>query len=397
MTYNQVKTDRNKIIIYSWNIPKGGLAKVILKEYNFFISMHKKVTLLTSDPIPGEYSADLPETIITVLSQNESEVNNHRSDISQFFPGLKITINSGIIRSGMKLFNYLKKEKPKIIITHQLLSAYLCLPFSLLFNRPFCIILHDNPFSFIEKSSVKNMNRCRRFSVNLAYLLANVVIQRSKYTICTTRQIKLNVEKHLKVRKKLVVAEYGIDQYSKKEKIPRELLLTVSKWSKFRNPVAYLEVIKLLPNETKLTFAGRWDSNEELLAFKDLVRRMNLENRIEVINDMSESELLDLYDRTKVFLRLGFNEMGSGQAILEALGHGCPVVISKHLGAADLIENGKEGFLVDERDLGDVAQKVTQILLDDIVYRNMSNSAYELAMRNGWDKYLETIYRITTA
>ncbi|MEM3489922.1 MAG: glycosyltransferase, partial [Nitrososphaerota archaeon] len=102
----------------------------------------------------------------------------------------------------------------------------------------------------------------------------------------------------------------------------------------------------------------------------------------------------DLYDRTRVFVRLGFNESGTGQAILEAIGHGCPVVISRSLGAASLIKNGKHGFLVNEMDLSEVAKKVIEIYGDDHLFQSMSDSAYDLARMNGWDNYLEKLRKI---
>ena len=88
-----------------------------------------------------------------------------------------------------------------------------------------------------------------------------------------------------------------------------------------------------------LVMAGRWDSEEEYSQFKSDVMQSNCSDSLIIRKELSEEELSDLYDRTRVFVRLGFNESGTGQAILEAIGHGCPVVIAKSIGASSLIED----------------------------------------------------------
>lgn len=379
------------IVIYTWNIPKGGLAKVMVREYHFFKSQINSVSIITSDPIPNAYVSTFSGTNITTLEADKQEVSTQKKDISHFFPGLEVSMNENVGRSIVRLVSFLKKVRPSVIISHQLLSAYLIFPYCLLFRKPYLIILHDNPFSFIEKSNQEKLFLFARIKSYLAYVLSNLVIWTSRRTLCTTSQIKNDVSGHLKVKKDLLVAEYGIEPFPEVSFANRNLFLTVSKWSRFRNPTAYLEILRLLPADMVLTFAGQWDSTHELESFKELARTMGLSNKLVVIPRLTELELSELYDRTRLFMRLGFNEKGTGQAILEALGHGCPVIISRGLGAADLIRDGKEGYLVDESNLEIVAKKLSEVFADDSLCRQLSDSAYKLAKRWEWNDYLKTI------
>ena len=131
---------------------------------------------------------------------------------------------------------------------------------------------------------------------------------------------------------------------------------------------------------------------QDLESFRSMLRSSTLEERIEIINDVSEEELSGLYDETRVFLRLGFNETGTGQAVLEALGHGCPVVISRTLGASGIVKDGEHGFLVNESNLKEVAFKIQVIFENNELAISMSKACYLLAQSNGWEAYLEKIY-----
>ena len=204
-------------------------------------------------------------------------------------------------------------------------------------------------------------------------------------------RIKQSLVKHIGDAANLMVAEYGIVAFPRAEKEERELLLTVSKWSRFRKPEKYLEILRCLSEDITLVFAGRWDSEKDLLDFSGSVQAMNLYHRVRILKDLSEDELSRLYDRTRVFLRLGFNETGTGQAIFEAIGHGCPVIVSKELGAADIVLDGVNGFIVDENNIPDVASKILEIFRNDELFGYMSQESYKLAESMRWETYLKRI------
>jgi len=71
-------------------------------------------------------------------------------------------------------------------------------------------------------------------------------------------------------------------------------------------------------------------------------------------------------------------------------------VISKDLGASTIIEDGKQGFLVDENDLPGVANKISMIFNDDNILRSMVSESYDLSKRKGWNSYLETVFKAAT-
>ncbi len=380
---------KEKIIIYSWNIPKGGLPKVMLKEYYFFRDNEFNVTLVTSEG--GSHFAyfdELSKAGMIFLGSNEPKGHGKRRDISYFFPGLTISMQEGITSNILKLARFLGSHKPDIIIAHQLLSWLMFLPYYFLFRSKIILVLHDNPFLFLENSSKKSIGQ--KFINSVTYVVARLAFYYSHRVVFTSESIARNTMKHIKVDEKGIVADYGIDVFPERD-VKREFVTVVSKWSKFRNPHAYLELRTLLPPDMVLVMAGRWDSEEEYSQFKSDVMQSNCSDSLIIRKELSEEELSDLYDRTRVFVRLGFNESGTGQAILEAIGHGCPVVIAKSIGASSLIEDGSQGFLVDESNLTEVAYKILNIFENEQLFRDMSTACYELARSNGWETYLKKL------
>lgn len=380
---------KERIVIYSWNIPKGGLPKVILKEYYFFRDNGFDVTLVTSEG--GSHFAyfdDLSKAGMIILGSDEPKKRGKRRDISYFFPGLTVLIQDTLTNNIIKLFKFLRHQKPDIVIAHQLLSGLMVAPFCLLFRINIVLVLHDNPYLFLENGRNKSLKQ--KFINSVTYAVTRLAFFYSHRIVFTSETIARNTEKHINVGNRGVVADYGIDAFPKKD-LKREFVTVVSKWSRFRKPQAYLELRKLLPSDIILVMAGRWDSEEEYSEFKNDAIHANYSDSLIIIKELSEEELSDLYDRTRVFVRLGFNESGTGQAILEAIGHGCPVVISKSIGASSLIENGRQGFLVDETNLNEVMDKVSQILRDDKLFAHMSKACYELGSSNGWENYLNKL------
>lgn len=379
-----------KIIIYSWNIPKGGLPKVMLKEYCYFKNMGLNATIVTLDKALSSVYHDELNNAGTIFVQFASTINEKRKDISYFFPGLTVSIQESVIKNIVKLTKFLKCQKPRLVLAHQLLSGVIVLPFCILFRKKFVLVLHDNPFLFMEKDNYQQGSLKKKLVNSFVYLAVRLTFFYSYKVVFTSENIYRNTQKYIALKKNGAVIDYGIEIFPKSN-INREFVTVVSKWSKFRNPMAYLELRKILPQDIHFFMAGRWDSEEEYLEFARTVTKAGYGDSLIIRRELTENELSELYDKSKVFVRLGFNESGTGQAILEAIGHGCPVVISKSIGASSLIREGKHGFLVEETNLTNVAQKILLIFRNNQLFEDMSNACYELAISNGWDNYLEKL------
>lgn len=75
-----------------------------------------------------------------------------------------------------------------------------------------------------------------------------------------------------------------------------------------------------------------------------------------------------------------------GLVILEALSCGVPVITSRCAGAAELIQDGQEGFLLDDPKNADVlAEKISILANEPKIRESMKAAAREVGKKNSWD------------
>ena len=80
-----------------------------------------------------------------------------------------------------------------------------------------------------------------------------------------------------------------------------------------------------------------------------------------------------------------------GMAVLEAMAAGLPVVISRTVGAKDLVRNGVEGFVLkDPPSPADFAEKIV-FLSNPGNRRKMGEYARKQALRHGWDRVADQV------
>lgn len=87
-----------------------------------------------------------------------------------------------------------------------------------------------------------------------------------------------------------------------------------------------------------------------------------------------------------------------GLAVLEAMMAGLPVIITKKVGARDLVNSGAQGFVLSEDPSpGDIAEKLA-VLMDKENRRRMGESAREVALQHTWNRtvdQMEEIYQFS--
>jgi len=75
-----------------------------------------------------------------------------------------------------------------------------------------------------------------------------------------------------------------------------------------------------------------------------------------------------------------------GMVVLEAMAAGLPVIISGNVGAKDLVQEGKNGFIINDTTDNDYIAAKIALLCDENMRRPLAEKAYETAMQNTWDQ-----------
>ena len=78
---------------------------------------------------------------------------------------------------------------------------------------------------------------------------------------------------------------------------------------------------------------------------------------------------------------------------LEAMSCGLPVIISDMVGAKDIIEDGKEGFIIPAKNVDAIAEKIQYFYDNPSEIRKMGKNARKKAKEYTWKKFAEEVIK----
>lgn len=125
-----------------------------------------------------------------------------------------------------------------------------------------------------------------------------------------------------------------------------------------------LDAMKILKDEGvrfRYTIVAQGEIPEELLFMLDDYK---LENEVEIINGMSNEELIKLL-QTKHLLLLPSVEEGIANVVLEAMAAGIPVLSTNCGGMKEAVNDRFNGYIVPVRSAKSIAEKINEFILEE--------------------------------
>ncbi len=107
-----------------------------------------------------------------------------------------------------------------------------------------------------------------------------------------------------------------------------------------------------------------------------LIAARGLQDRFELCGHLDAMERF--YGTIDLYLNTSRHE-GIPMTILEAMAHGLPVVAPRVGGIGEIVEDGREGFLVDGRDPAAFARRCLDLQGDEALWKRMSPAAHHRA------------------
>ncbi|MBD2056983.1 glycosyltransferase [Oculatella sp. FACHB-28] len=100
---------------------------------------------------------------------------------------------------------------------------------------------------------------------------------------------------------------------------------------------------------------------------ENLIQELEVGDTVKLLGWKQQQDLIELLDQSHILLAPSVtshdgNQEGIPVALMEAMARGLPVISSLHSGIPELIENGKSGFLVPERDVDGLAAKLDHLI-----------------------------------
>lgn len=136
-----------------------------------------------------------------------------------------------------------------------------------------------------------------------------------------------------------------------------------------------LKALAKVKSEYSLYLAGEGSERETL---KDLAFELDISDKVHFLGQLNREELLAYYADSDLFI-LPTREDCFALVILEAMCSGLPIICSKYAdGAYDLIEEGKNGFIIEPYDETKFAESIEKVLGSKEIRENMQKNSKEI-------------------
>jgi D-inositol-3-phosphate glycosyltransferase len=144
------------------------------------------------------------------------------------------------------------------------------------------------------------------------------------------------------------------------------------------------------PESITLSVVGGDANSEEKERLQAIAKRMKLTESVRFIGSVGQDELPIHYNAADVCVLPSHYE-SFGLAALEAAACGRPVVASEVGGLPAIVQNGSTGFLVPPKQSDVMAERLCELLNDDMLRSRMGSAARTHAESLGWERSTESL------
>jgi len=237
--------------------------------------------------------------------------------------------------------------------------------------------------------TVQKVNEKKDFLRKLVYTNASCCIGASKIIGDYFKEIGV---KNIKIIPNGVdfekVKKFNIKKPSKKEIFN---IVFVGRLEKRKGVKYLIESLKFLKIEKFcLLIVGDGPERKKLEKY---VGDLGLKEKVKFVGDVSNEEVFKYLLRSHCFVLPSISE-GFGIAILEAQLANVPVVATKVGGILDIIENGKNGLLVEPQNPKELAECLRKIYLDEKLSQTLVKNARENLKKYDWKKISDEVLKV---
>ena len=387
-----------KILINSyWCAPGLASEPGVAWEYIERLSKTHKIGLITGT----EYKSILENTKIPNLKIYFIK-NKFHLMISKLIPYRNITVVlSGIYHYYWQLKAFLfvlfskKIKNEKYEIFHHLSS------FSWRWPPVICLLYKNSIWGpagggqDIPRAFLKDFNfyfrRTRRILQFLSGydFINNICMHKLKIILCANTDTFLKIKKkhHNKCRILLETALDSTAQYSCRELNDRNNLVYAGSLIPLKGvkyAISAMQTVSKYKPDCILHIIG---DGREMQNLKMQARDLNLDHNIIFHGRINSAEIKQFYKTADLFIMPSLQET-SGNATLEALSWGVPVIGFNNGGTRDIIQDSYNGYLVQVNDMAEavaaMASAIIRILKNNTLYKTLSQNAIQTIK----DKYL---------
>jgi UDP-glucose:(heptosyl)LPS alpha-1,3-glucosyltransferase len=164
------------------------------------------------------------------------------------------------------------------------------------------------------------------------------------------------------------------------------LILFVSMNFEIKGLDRLIQAVSKLSQNVKLLIVGK--GNEQ--KYRHLAGQLGIADRVLFAGVVSREKLLPIYMAADIYAMLSAFDT-FGMVVLEAMAASLPVIIGTHVGARDLVNEGENGFIIEEPGgIEEIADRIARMLNNDLRQR-MGRAAFQTALHNTWDDVAQKV------
>lgn len=230
------------------------------------------------------------------------------------------------------------------------------------------------------------------------FLYQRICIFWSDHVIAVSNHLKSSIIKEYKIKEsKISVVHNGVEDrfFTERKKITdASYILFVGTITKIKGLDFLLDSLQKIDNYHLVLVGAKTPYLKEL---KNKYSNLFDSKKVMYIGEIDTETLLLAYSNAK-FLVLLSRYDSYGMVVLEAMAAGKPVVVSENVGSKEIIESGKEGFVISFGDTVSLINALTHLLNNKKAVEEMGQLAKQKALENTWffkaKEYLKIFERI---
>lgn len=208
----------------------------------------------------------------------------------------------------------------------------------------------------------------------------------SQYFLAGSKFVKKSLEYSGIESSTIFVVNYGVNLNQfiphKIAEISGPLKLLFTGNCSFRKGLHHLLAVVSTYNvkDVELYLAGGYDSQSFLY------KKYSIYSNIHFLGFVTHDILQEVYTNTDIFVLPSLAE-GFAMVSLEALGAGLPIICTTNSGCNDIVEDGKNGFVIEASDEAALKNRINWFLTNRNKISEMGNYARKSVSQHSWDDY----------
>lgn len=243
---------------------------------------------------------------------------------------------------------------------------------------------HNKLLSKYGKSKIKIATEHNYKDVNKAYI--NKVVNSCKninYLVIASKELAKKYNEQFKNRTcKVINIPLSLDTIPEKcANLDNKNITYIGRLSKEKGVLDLIEVFKLVHEKDKdfiLNVVGDGNKKDEI---NEKIKQYNLENNVIMHGFKTKEEIEKILLNTSIGINTSYTE-SFGLAVLETFSYGVPcVAFSSAEGLREVLDNGVDGYLIENRDFEKMANSIIELAADKEKLNEFAKNAREKSLK----------------